>query len=391
MVTREALRVLHQKLRFVGTITRDYDDSFAKTGAKIGDSLKIRLPNQYVSNTGKTLVAQDTTEQSTTLQVGTQRHVGMNFSSADLTMSIDDFSERIVEPAMAVLAAGIEADALSMYKDVYQQVNNTGSAATMATLLNARKRLTDSLAPEDKRYVQLNTTDNVDLVDAFKAQFNAQQTISKQNIEGMQGRTAGFDFFENTLISTHTRGAADTAYTTDTRTSALATDGTAYAQVTVASGAGSIKKGDVFTIANVFRVHPETKESTGVAQQFVCTEDYTGGAGVVKLSPSIVLGGAYQNVTIPSTSATAGLTFVGTASAAHGISLAYQKGAFAFATADLLMPKGVDFGAREVFDGISMRLVRQYDINNDNLPCRVDVLYGYKTIRAQLAARMANR
>ena len=154
---------------------------------------------------------------------------------------------------------------------------------------------------------------------------------------------------------------------------------------------GSIKKGDVFTIANVFRVHPETKESTGVAQQFVCTEDYTGGAGAVKLSPSIVLGGAYQNVTIPSTSATAGLTFVGTASAAHGISLAYQKGAFAFATADLLMPKGVDFGAREVFDGISMRLVRQYDINNDNLPCRVDVLYGYKTIRAQLAARMANR
>lgn len=390
-VTRKALMVLHQKLRFVGTITRDYDDSFAQTGAKIGNTLKVRMPNQYVSHTGKTLVAQDAAESSVDLTVSTQRHVGMNFSSADLTMSIDDFSERIIEPAMAVLAAGIEADALTMYQDVYQQVNNTGAAATMNVLLNARKRLTDALAPEERRYVQLNTTDNVDLVDAFKGQFNAQQTISKQNIEGMVGRTAGFDFYENTLISTHTRGGADTAYTTDTRTSALATDGTAYSQITVASGTGTIRKGDVFTIANVFRVHPETKANTGVAQQFVCTEDYAGGAGTVKISPAIVLGGAAQNVTIPSTSATAGLTFAGTASTAHGVSLAYQKGAFAFATADLIMPKGVDFGAREVFDGISMRLVRNYDINNDNLPCRVDVLYGYKTLRAQLAARMANR
>ncbi|WP_300573564.1 P22 phage major capsid protein family protein [Phenylobacterium sp.] len=391
MVTREALRILHQKLRFVGTITRDYDDSFAKTGAKIGDSLKIRLPNQYVSNTGKTLVAQDTTEQSTTLQVGTQRHVGMNFSSADLTMSIDDFSERVIEPAMAVLAAGIEADALSMYKDVYQQVNNTGAAATMATLLNARKRLTDSLAPEEKRFVQLNTTDNVDLVDAFKGQFNAQQTISKQNIEGMQGRTAGFDFYENTLVSNHTRGGADAAYTTDTRTSAIPVSATAVTSLTVASGTGTILKGDVFTIAGIFSVHPESKARTGSLQQFTVTADYAGGGGSISISPSIVTDGAYQNVTIPSGSATAAMTFVGTASAAHGISLAYQKGAFAFATADLLMPKGVDFGAREVFDGISMRLVRQYDINNDNLPCRVDVLYGYKTLRPQLAARMANR
>src|SRR5574343_668701 len=119
-VTREALRILHQKLNFVGNIVREYDDSFAKSGAKIGDSLKIRLPNQYVVRSGPTLSTQDTTETSTTLQIATQKGVDLNFTSVDLTMSLDDFSERIIEPAMSVLAANIEADAMSMYKDVGQ-------------------------------------------------------------------------------------------------------------------------------------------------------------------------------------------------------------------------------------------------------------------------------
>lgn len=389
-VTREALRVLHQRLNFVGSITRDYDDSYAKSGAKIGDTLKIRLPNEYTVRTGDTLNAQDTTETSVSLVVNTKKGVDLSFTATDLTLSLDDFSERILEPAMSVLAANIEADALSMYKDVAQQVNNQGSAATFAKVLGGRKMLVDALAPLNNRSVQLNTQDNVDMVDALKGLFNDQTTIAKQNREGMLGRTAGFDFFENTLIPSHTRGAANTSYTTDTRTSALATDGTEYATITVASGTGTINKGDVFTIANVFRVHPETKASTGVLRQFVATADYAGGAGSVAIAPSIVLGGAKQNTTIPSTSATAALTFAGTASTAHGISLAYQKGAFALATADLIMPRGVDFSAREVFDGISMRIVRQYDINNDKLPCRLDVLYGYKTLRRQLAVRLAN-
>jgi len=389
-VTREALRVLHQKLNFVGSITREYDDSFAKDGAKIGDTLKVRLPNRYTYRTGKTLVGQDTSETSVDLKVQTQGGTDMVFSTADLTMSMDDFSKRVIEPAIAVVAANIEADALSMYKDVYQQVNNTGSAATFAKVLQGRKHLVDSLAPLNDRVVCLNTQDNVDMVDALKGLFNSQDIIGKQNREGFLGRTAGFDVMENTLLPSHTRGAEDTAYTTDTRTSALPLVSTEVSTLTVASGTGAGKKGDVFTIGNVFRVHPESKASTGVLQQFVLTADYAGGAGTISISPSIYLAGARQNVTIPTTSATAAISFAGTASTAHGISLAYQKGAFAFATADLVMPRGVDFGAREVFDGISLRIVRQYDINNDNLPCRIDVLYGYKTLRPQLATRLAN-
>lgn len=388
-VTREALRILHQKLNFVGSITRDYDDSYAKTGAKIGDTLKVRLPNRFATGTGATMTAADVSETSVNLQVSTQRWVAMNFTAVDLTLSLDDFSNRIIEPAMAQMAADIEADVLSnVYKDIYQQVSNQGSAATFAKVLQGRKMLVDALAPAADRNVCLNTQDNVDLVDALKGLFQDGPALSKQYKEGYLGRTAGFDFAENTLLPSHTvgtkagtplvNGAAQTGAT-------LVTDGWT-------NSTAALKKGDIFTIAGVYRVHPETKISTGVLQQFVATANGTAdGSGnlSVAISPSIVTSGVTQTVSA-SPADNAAITVAGTASTAHGVSLAYQKGAFAFATADLLMPKGVDFAARENFDGVSMRIVRQYDITNDKFPCRVDVLYGYATLRAQLAARLAN-
>ncbi|MFX8628049.1 P22 phage major capsid protein family protein, partial [Acinetobacter baumannii] len=165
MITREALRILHQKLTFIGNINRSYDDSFAKTGAKIGDSLRIRLPNQYVVRSGATLQAQDTNEQSVTLQVNNQKGVDLNFTSVDLTLSLDDFSSRILEPAMAVLAANIEADALNMYKDVYNVVGTAGTVPNaLKTYLQARKVLNDNLAPMDNnRSMQLTTGANVEI------------------------------------------------------------------------------------------------------------------------------------------------------------------------------------------------------------------------------------
>lgn len=388
-VTREALRVLHQKLNFVGSITRDYDERYAVSGAKIGNDLKIRLPNRYTVRTGKTLDVQDTAEISETLTVSTQKGVDMKFSTAELAMSMDDFSERVIEPAMAVLAANVEADAISMYQDVYNQVNNTGSAATTAVLGEGRKLLVDNLAPNSNRVLQLNTQDNLDLVEAMKGLFHRGETISKQQREGMVGSTVSFgDVYENTLLAKHTRGGGAN-YVVDT-TALNNASSTAVTTLTFATGTGTVADGDVFTVATIFRVHPETKVSTGALQQFVATAAASG-AGAVSISPSIFTAGGRQNVTIVSASATAAVTFAGTASTAHGISLAYQKGAFAFATADLEMPKGVHFAAREVFDGISLRIVRQYDINNDEIPCRVDVLYGYKAIRPQLATRLANR
>ena len=382
-VTREALRVLHQKLNFVGSIKRDYDASFAKEGAKIGDSLKIRLPNQYTVRTGATLSAQDTTETSTTLQVATQKGVDLNFTSVDLTLSLDDFSGRILEPAMSVLAANIEADALSMALDVYQVVNNVGSAITLNKALTARKVLVDALAPGDARTLLLNTQDNLDLVDALKGLFQDSNEIAKQYREGKVGRTAGFgDIYENTLLASQATGtaASATTYTVNGATQVGAA-------ITIQTGATTFKKGDVVTFAGCNRCHPESKADTGVLQQFVVTADYAGGGGNPAISPAIVTSGGRQNVTASPTNGGA-VVKVGGASAVYKPSLAYHKDAFAFATADLVMPGGVDFAAREVMDGVSMRIVRQYDINNDKFPARLDVLYGFKTIRAELACRI---
>lgn len=386
MITREALRILHQKLNFIGNINRQYDDSFANSGAKIGDTLSIRLPNQYTVRTGKTLSTQDTTENKVPLQVATQKGVDVNFSSAELTLSLDDFSTRILEPAMAVLAANLEADAFSMALDVYNAVNNIGSAVTFKNIMTGRKLLNDNLAPIDNnRTCILNTTDQVDLIDALKGLFQDSSNISKQYKEGIMGRTGGFDFYENTLIPTQTTGTALSA-TTYTVNGAVTTNGSA--TVTVATGATTFKKGDIVTFSGCNRVHPETKADTGALQQFVVTADYAGGAGNLAISPAIYTSTGQQNVLATGIPNGATVTKVGGASAVYKPSLVFHKDAFAFATADLIMPKGVDFSAREVYDGISMRIVRAYDINNDNLPCRIDVLYGYKTLRAQLAARI---
>lgn len=382
-VTRKALAVLHQKLNFIGTINRQYDDSFAKTGAKIGDSLKIRLPNEYTVRTGSAMAAQDTTETSTTLQVATQKGVDLNFTAVDLTMSLDDFSERILEPAMSVLAANIEADALTMALDVYNVVNNVGSAITLNKALAARKILVDNLAPGNERCLLLNTQDNLDLVDGLKGLFQDSTEIAKQYREGKVGRTAGFgDIYENTLFASQQTGTAASATTYTVNGAGQTGSG-----VIVAVGATTFKRGDVVTFVGCNRVHPETKTDTGALQQFVVTADYAGGAGTLAISPAIVTSGGRQNVTASPTNGGA-VVKVGGASAIYKPSLAYHKDAFAFASADLMLPEGVDWKARENYDGISMRIVRQYTIADDKFPARLDVLYGFKTLRAQLAARI---
>ena len=383
-VTREALRILHQKLNFIGNIDRQYDSQFAVEGAKSGSQLKVRLPNEYTVRTGATLATQDTTEQSETITMATQKGVDVEFTSVDLTLDLDDFSSRILDPMMSVLAANIESDALSMFKDVYNEVDNIGSASTFRTILDGRKKLVDNLAGTTGLKCNLDTQTNVDMVDVLKGLFNNPTSISKQYLDGMLGQTGGFNFFENTLMPRHVTG-------TDDGTGDYLINGAAQTGDTLVidTGTGTFLKGDVFTILGLNRVHPETKVDTGQLQQFVVTADSGASATSLSISPAIVITGGSQNVVAaPADGAT--LNKLGGASATHDISLGYAKDAFAFVSADLRMPRGVDFAAREVMDGISMRIVSDYDITTDAFPTRIDVLYGFKTLRPQLAVRYAN-
>lgn len=390
IITKEALRVLHQEAVFVGSINKQYDNSFAQEGAKIGSSLRVRLPAQFVTSRGATLVKQDYLEQNTNLTVQPQFQIGMEFSALDLTLSLDDFSSRVIRPAMANLAANIDAAVLeTAVASTFNQVNGHGAANTFAQVLQARKILNDNLAPSPDRTIMLNTQATVDIVDATKGLFQDSSTIAKQYKEGMVGRTAGFDFMESTIMNRRTRGGANGAYVL----TANATNGAT--SIAVGTGTGTLAVGDVFTIANVFAVHPETKVSTGQLQQFVVTTAYAGGAGTVNFAPAVwgplaatAVNASRQNVSALPLSGAA-ITVAGTANATYGNSLAYHKDAFTFATADLVLPKGVDFASRQVFDGISMRLVRQYDINNDVFPCRIDVLAAWGALRPQNAVRIA--
>lgn len=386
-VTRKALSVLHSKLNFIGSVDRQYDDSFAKTGAKIGNTLKIRRPNEYKVRDGRVMDVQDTVETSVDLTVANQTGVDLAFTSVDLTLSLDDFSERILEPAMDVLASTIEGRVLaSTYKKVSSQVLQTG-ALTYDNALEAGQILTEHLASRDRRSNLLNPQQMRDLVNGTSTLFNDQRAIGRQYLDGLMGRAAGFDFFENTLMPRHLTGSA-AGYLVN-GANQTATDRYANQTLVVDTGTGTWNEGDVFTIAGVYEVHPETKAVTARLRQFVVRQTTVGNATSLVISPSIVVSGAGQNVNAAPAD-NAPISRSGAAASYTSQGLAFQKEAVAFVTADLVMPNGVDWKAREQHDGLSMRIIRQYDINNDIFPARIDVLWGSELIRPELIVREAS-
>jgi len=391
MITNEALRVLHANLSFIGSINRQYDKSFAQSGAKIGSPLRVRLPNEYTVTTGAALNLQDTTSTKVDLPLATQKHVGFVFSSEELTMSIDEFSERHITPAMSVLASDIEADALTMALDVYNIVGTPGTTpATYKVITDARAKMVQSLAPQDGQWaLQTDSLTMSAMTDVLKGLFQSSDQIAKQYKEGLVGIHGGFKWYENNLIPNHTSG------TQDATTPVVNGAGQSGSSLVVGGfdASATMTKGTVFTIASVNAVHPETKSDYGFLKTFVVTADATAdGAGAVTLSiePPIYTDGPKQNVAAApaNNDAIVFVTLSGVASATNPNSIAYHKDAFAFVTADLEMPRGVDMAARKTVDGISMRCVRDWDINTDKFPMRIDVLYGFKTIRPQLACRI---
>jgi hypothetical protein len=394
IITREALRILHANLNFISNVNKQYDPQFANSGAspsgKIGPSLTIRNPNQFTVRTGAALSTQDVVESSQVLTVSTQKGVDFVFSSTDLTLTIDEFSQRYLKPAMSVLATQIEADALNMVLDVYNAVDDSASSAGFSYLdfANGRKLLNQYLAPPDERCGIMTSQHTVSYLNAIKGFFNPQEAVSKPYLTGKIGKVNGIDTYENTVLTPFQSGTALTA-TTYTVNGANQTG----SSIVVQTGATTFNKGDIITFAGVDAVDPETKADRGFLQQFVVTANYAGGAGSLPISPAIVTSGAAQNVTASPANAAAILKVGGGsgsgASALYNQSVLFHPEAFTFVTADLVdVSKFGAWGARQVMDGVSMRIARQYNISTDTVPCRIDVLYGYKTIRPQLAVRV---
>lgn len=383
MITSEALTVLHQKLNFIGTINTQYDDQFAKPGSKIGSTLRIRMPNRFSVRTGRVMDVQGITEDSQTLTLATQKGVDMDFSMTELALSLDKFRERYIEPAMSVLAANIEYDAMLMYRDVFNAVDNTTTTATADKALEGLRLLRENLVPGNALIANLNNKDQVKLVSSLQALFHAKKEIESQYLDGSMGHAFGFDFYANSLWPTHTTG---------TSTNEMDVNGANQtgASVTVTNGGSkTLVVGDIITFEGCYRVHPETKVATGDLQQFTVTTAVTSSGTSIAISPSIVTSGPTQNVSASPTT-TGAVTKIGTASVQHGLSMLYHKDAFTFVTADLPLPGGTHMAARKRLDNLSMRVISDYQITNDVMATRIDMLYGYKCIRPEWAVRFQN-
>jgi len=392
MITRKSLEILENNLVITRNCNRQYDDSFAVEGAKIGSTLRIRLPDRALVTDGAALQVQDDNEQYTTLTVASQKHIGINFTSAELTMQLDDFAERVLKPRISQLASSVDADVANAYKGIYSSVGTPGTTpATSLVLLQAQQKLNEYAAPMSPRYATVNPAANAGLVEGMKGLFNPTSTISRQFKNGMMGEgVLGFDEINmSQSIVQHTTGSRSTSDTILVN-GAVSTQGASTINIDGGTGSATIVAGDVFTIAGVYAVNPQTRQSTGSLQQFVATADATAVAGTwtVSVSPPMYTS-ANALATIDAFPAdNAAVTFIGAASTQYPQNLVYHKDAITLATADLLLPQGVDMASRQVHNGISLRIVRQYDINNDRMPCRVDVLYGYSVIRAPMACRI---
>jgi len=389
MITRKALEILENNLVLTRNVNRQYDDSFAVEGAKIGSTLRIRLPDRALVTDGAALQVQDDNEQFTTLTVASQKHIGVNFTSAELTMQLDDFAERVLKPRISQLASSIDADVANAYRSIGNTVGTPGTTpSTSLVLLQAQQKLNENAAVMNPRYATVNPAANAGLVEGMKGLFNPTDTISKQFKNGMMGTgVLGFDEINmSQSIKQHTTGSR--VATGNSVTTTVTTQGAASIALTIGSGL-TVKAGDVFTVAGCFAVNPQTRESTGSLFQFVALADATAVSTAITVTVAPIYTSANALATVDSFPASgAAVVFVGAASSQYAQNLVYHKDAITFATADLLLPQGVDMAARAVHNGISLRVVRQYDINNDRMPCRIDVLYGFNTIRPQMGCRI---
>ena len=387
MITRKALEILENSLVLTRTVNRQYDDSFAVEGAKIGSTLRIRLPDRALVTDGAALQVQDDNEQYTTLAVTSQKHIGVNFTTAELTMQLDDFAERVLKPRISQLASSIDADVANSFKYIGNSVGTPGTTpATSLVLLQAQQKLNENAAVMQPRYATVNPAANAALIEGMKGLFNPVSAISKQFKNGMFGE--GILGYDELNMSQSIK-----QFTTGSRTGTVTVNATVTAEgstTVVLTGLGStvVKAGDVFTIGSVFAVNPQTRESTGSLYQFVALADVTASTTASVTVPAMYSAGQALATVDALPVSGAAVTFLGAASTQYPQNLIYHRDAISFATADLLLPQGVDMASRQVHNGISLRVVRQYDINNDRLPCRIDVLYGYSVIRPQMAVRL---
>lgn len=384
IVTKETLVILENNLVAAGKVNRQFENQFYK----IGSTITIRKPNRFKVTSGPGLSIQNITEPSTSITISNQKHVDFQFSSQDLTLTVEEFSERYLKPAAAELANQLDFDTLTNFNQVYNEVGTPGVVpASFQSLANVGQRLDEGGVPQDGRVLILNPAAYWSMANALITLY--VKSVSESALKGFLANIANFEIYLDQNIQSQTVGAwtgAPQVNGASQTGSSLVTNGWGN------NISGLLNVGDVFSIAGVFSVNPKNRQSTGSLQNFVVTAAASSdgsGNSTIQISPAITTTGAYQNVTA-SPANLAGITVKGTASTSFAQNIAFVRDAFGLVVVPMELPDGVDFKARETYKNVSMRVVRAWDVNNDVFPCRIDLLYGTATYYPELACRLTN-
>lgn len=413
MITREAVSLFKNSNAFIQNIDTQYDPAFAIDGAKIGSSLRIRLPNDYIVNEGPALQMQDTNEQYTTLTIDTYYTVAVPFTTAERTLDIDDYSERVMAPIINNLAGKCAQNVMTKAaKNAANLVSNknanvalnavsaTGAiiSPTSETFLLANANLDDNSGdPMTRRVVNDPTTDARTTV-SLQGLFNPTPEISQQFRSGMMKSGLGYEkWFRDQTVRKHTTGSFSAGGTVAGGDQTTSPSG---GNLTVNAITGTLKQGDIITIDGVNAVNYVTKENLGTLRQFVVTADVLTGATTIPIFPGLVgplvaqpvnTQVQYQTVyALPLNGAQVKL--VTQSNEVYRRSLAYVQKAITMASADLVIPRrAVEEAARANYDGISMRVLTDYLPNTDQLVTRTDILFGSLTVRPQWVCAVADK
>lgn len=413
-ITQEALPVLRNKLALSSAVNREYSNQFAKSGAKIGNVVNVRKPPRYTVSTGPALDLQDSVETFVPVTLTNQDHIDIPFSSQDLTLSVDDYRERFIVPAMTALANKIDANGHQLYKKVANHNGTVGSlsggtlntaALISSYVLTAKQYLLENGVPDDDNLAFLvNPASQTQLVSNFTNLFNPSGTISRQFTRGAMGDgVLGFNFAATQNVAVHTYGTKTTASATYTTAGAAqsgntgpGTDATASFSLSTTVAAGdnglTLTAGTVITINGVFEVNPQNRVSVGRLKQFVITQDATLATGTqsIQIWPAPVFSGQFQNAfsTTGNIAASSTITVPNTSASLQAAqNLAFHPSALTLATADLELINDGATSSRADYDGISLRALKTYIPGSDQAVLRLDVLYGWQAVYPELAVR----
>lgn len=384
LISKETLTILTNNLVAAGKVNRQFENQFVK----IGTTLTVRKPNRFTVTLGPALRIQDITEPSTSITISTQAHVDFQFSSQELTLTIEEYSERYCKPAAETLANTVDTSVLALYNQLSNEVGTPGTPPnSFASLAAVGQRLDENAAPQDGRTLILNSAAYWAMANGMSNLFT--RSVAEPALKGFLAAIANFEIYLDQNIQAQTvgnYGGTPLVNGANQTGSNLITNGW------TASRAGLLNVGDVFTMSGVFAVNPQNYISTGSLKNFTVVSTAasdSGGNATLVISPAITTTGAYQNVS-NSPANGAPITITGTANTSYFQNIAFTRDAFGLVCVPMELPGGVDFAAREMFRNISMRIIRAYDVWNDVTPCRIDILFGTAMFYNELGVRLTN-